>query len=101
MLGTELRAESSALATELRSETQTMAAELRGEMQTGFATLRTEFIEGTNRQINQIKWMVTFAAGWTTLPVTLVGSSPQRACSPGFDAVIRRAGGPTGRSVWS
>ena len=57
------------LGTTLRAEMQTIRTELRSEMQTGFATLRSEFVEGTNRQI---KFMVTFAAGWTTLLVTLV-----------------------------
>ena len=90
-MGTELRSEMRTMGTELRSEMHTMGAELRsdvhamgsemqiartelrGEMQTGFATLRTEFIEATNRQI---KWLVTFAAGWTTLLVTLVRLIP-------------------------
>ena len=61
------------LGTTLRAEMRTMGTELRSEMQTGFATLRTEFVEGTNRQI---KWMITFAAGWTTLLVTLVRLIP-------------------------
>lgn len=72
-LGTTLRAETRTLGTELCTEMQTTRTELRSEMQTGFATLRGEFIEGTNRQI---KWMVTFAAGWTTLLVTLVRLIP-------------------------
>lgn len=54
----------------LRSDIEAMGAELRGEMQVGFAGLRTEFIEGTNRQI---KWLVTFAAVWSSLLVTIVG----------------------------
>ena len=79
-LGTTLRSEMHTMGTELRSEVHAMGSEmqivrteLRGEMQTGFATLRTEFIEATNRQI---KWLVTFAAGWTTLLVTLVRLIP-------------------------
>ncbi len=72
-MGTELRSEMQTIRTELRSEMQTIRTELRSEMQTGFATLRTEFVEGTNRQI---KWMITFAAGWTTLLVTLVRLIP-------------------------
>ena len=79
-MGTELRSEMHTMGTELRSEVNAMGSEmqivrteLRGEMQTGFATLRTEFIEATDRQI---KWLVTFAAGWTTLLVTLVRLIP-------------------------
>ena len=53
------------LGTQLRSEMHTGFADLR----TGFADLRTEFVEATNRQI---KWLVTFAAAWTTVLVTLV-----------------------------
>ena len=53
------------LGTQLRSEMHTGFADLR----TGFADLRTEFVEATNRQI---KWLVTFAASWTTVLVTLV-----------------------------
>ena len=35
--------------------------------------LRTEFVEATNRQI---KWLVTFAAAWTSLLVTVVRLIP-------------------------
>ena len=79
-MGSELRSEMQMMRTELsvetqavRGEMQTMRTELRGEMQTGFATLRAEFVEGTNRQI---KWMVTFAAAWTSVLVTLVRFIP-------------------------
>jgi hypothetical protein len=79
-MGSELRSEMQMMRTELSGETQavrgemqTMRTELRGEMQTGFATLRAEFVEGTNRQI---KWMVTFAAAWTSVLVTLVRFIP-------------------------
>ncbi len=61
-LGDDLRAEFrtdlDALATQLRSETQMLGADLR-----------SEFVEAANRQT---KWLVTFAAAWTTVLVTLV-----------------------------
>jgi hypothetical protein len=38
-----------------------------------YLNVRTEIVDGVNRQI---KWMVTFAAGWTTLLVTLVRLIP-------------------------
>ena len=69
-LGTELRSEMNAMGAELRSEMNTMGAEMRTEVQVGVAGLRAEFVEGTNRQI---KWMVTFAAVWSSLLVTVVG----------------------------
>jgi hypothetical protein len=50
-----------------------MGTTLRAEMQVGFATLRTGFIEASNRQI---KWLVTFAAAWTSLLVTVVRFIP-------------------------
>ena len=62
-----------ALGTTLRAEMHTMGTELRTEMQVGFATSRAEFIEGTNRQI---KWLVTFAAAWTTVLVAAVRLIP-------------------------
>ena len=64
------------LGTTLRAEMQTLRAEmqtLRAEMQTSNAELRTDFTEGMNRQI---KWLVTFAAAWTSLLVTLVRFIP-------------------------
>lgn len=42
-----------------------LGTQLRCEMQ----ELRTEFVEATNRRI---KWLVTFAAAWTSVLVTLV-----------------------------
>lgn len=45
----------------------------RAEMQVGFSSLRAEFAEGTNRQI---KWLVTFAAAWSSLLVTVVRLLP-------------------------
>ena len=47
--------------------------QLRSEMHTGFANMRTEFVDASNRQI---KWLVTFAAAWTTMLVTLVRLVP-------------------------
>ena len=64
-LGTTLRAELQTLRVELQAELQT----LRVEMQ----TLRADFTEQLNRQI---KWLVTFAAAWTSLLVTLVRLIP-------------------------
>ena len=58
---------------DLRTEMQHMESTLRNEMQVGFATLRTEFVEASNRQI---KWLVTFAAAWTSLLVTVVRLIP-------------------------
>ena len=46
-----------------------LGIQLRSEMQ----ELRTEFVEATNRQI---KWLVTFAAAWTSVLVTLVRLIP-------------------------
>lgn len=48
-------------------------AELRGEMRAGFSDVRTEIAEGVTRQI---KWMVTFAAAWSTLLITVVRLLP-------------------------
>ena len=69
-MGAELRGEMQAMGAELRGEMQTMGTGLRGEMQVMGADLRTEFVDGTNRQI---KWLVGFAAVWSSLLVTLVG----------------------------
>ena len=60
------KADLAALGSNLRTQ-------LGAEMQTGFATLRAEFTEGMNRQI---KWLVTFAAAWTSLLVTLARFIP-------------------------
>lgn len=56
-----------------RADVDSAVDRLRSEMHVGFADLRTEFIEATNRQI---KWLVTFAAAWTSLLVTLVRLVP-------------------------
>lgn len=73
--------------TTLRSEMQAGFAEIRGEMHTGAAHLRTEMADlrtemaGFRTQIaeamtTQTKWMVTFAAAWSTLLVTAVRLLP-------------------------
>jgi hypothetical protein len=46
-----------------------LTTELRAEMNVGFAALRAEMVEGVNRQI---KWLVTFAAAWTSLLLAVV-----------------------------
>jgi hypothetical protein len=69
-MGAELRSEMQSMRIELRSEMQSMRIELRSEMQAMRSDLRADFIEGTNRQI---KWLVTFAAVWSSLLVTVVG----------------------------
>ena len=46
---------------------------LRSEMHAGFATLRTEMAEGTTRQL---RWMVTFAAAWSSLLIAAVRLIP-------------------------
>jgi hypothetical protein len=56
-----------------KDDLQGLQAALRSEMQIGFATLRTEFTEASNRQI---KWLVTFAAAWSSLLVTAVRLIP-------------------------
>lgn len=68
------------LATTLRAEMHIGFSELRTEMHIGRADLRTEiqalradFVDGTNRQI---KWLVTFAAAWSSLLVTVVRLLP-------------------------
>ena len=66
---TELRTEMHTMRTELRGEMHTMEQSIRTDMQVGFAGLRADFVDATNRQI---KWLVAFAAGWTSLLVTLV-----------------------------
>ena len=51
----------------------TLGINLRGEMQTLRADLRTDFTEGMNRQI---KWLVTFAAAWTSPCASLTKPRP-------------------------
>ena len=57
----------------LRSDMKVMEIGLRSDMQVGFATLRGKFIGASNRQI---KWMVTFAAAWSSLLVAAVRLIP-------------------------
>lgn len=57
------------LRTDLRSEMHALRTELRSEMNVGFADVRTEMISAMNRQI---RWMVGFAAVWTSFLVTAV-----------------------------
>ena len=73
VLGTQLRSEMHTIGADLRTEMHTMGAEMRTEMQVGFATLRADLIERTN---SQIKWLVTFAAAWTTVLVAAVRLIP-------------------------
>jgi len=47
-----------------KSDLEQVRTSLSAEMNVGFAHLRAEMIEGVNRQI---KWLVTFAAAWTSL----------------------------------
>jgi hypothetical protein len=62
-----------ALGSELRTEMQMLRTELRSEIQVATLTLRAEFVEASSRQI---KWLVTFAAAWSTLLVTAVRLLP-------------------------
>ena len=59
-----------------KNDLDTLGTTLRGDMHVGFADLRTEIanvrteiVDGVNRQI---KWMVTFAAAWSSLLVAAV-----------------------------
>lgn len=47
-----------------KNDLEQIRTSLSAEMSVGFANLRTEMIDGVNRQI---KWLVTFAAAWTSL----------------------------------
>ena len=57
----------------LRNDIDVLGTELRAEMRVLGADLRTEFVAATNRQI---KWLVTFAAAWTTVLLTLARLIP-------------------------
>ena len=72
-LGTRLHTEMDALGTRLHTEVNAMGTQLRTEMQTMRAELHADFVEATNRQI---KWLVTFAAAWSSLLVTVVQMIP-------------------------
>jgi hypothetical protein len=54
----------------LRNDLHSVATQLRSEMHGLRHELRADFVEGTNRQIT---WLVTFAAAWSSLLVTIVG----------------------------
>ncbi len=56
-----------------KDDLQGLATELRAEMRVGTAELRAEIADSTNRLI---KWMITFAAAWSTLLVTVVRLMP-------------------------
>jgi hypothetical protein len=56
-----------------KDDLNALGTSLRAEMQTLRAELRADFTEGMNRQI---KWLVTFAAAWSSLLVTLVRLIP-------------------------
>jgi hypothetical protein len=70
-----------------KNDLDTLGTTLRGDMHVGFADLRTEIanvrteianvrteiVDGGNRQI---KWMVTFAAAWSSLLVAVVRLLP-------------------------
>ncbi len=65
----DLRASEVAVRAHVDTSVERLGMQLRGEMQ----ELRTEFVEATNRQI---KWLVTFAAAWTSVLVTVVRLVP-------------------------
>ena len=52
---------------DLEAQTELLRAELRSEVGSLRSDLRAEFTEAMNRQI---KWLVTFAAAWTTVLLT-------------------------------
>jgi hypothetical protein len=56
-----------------KGDLRTLETTLRSEMHVGFAELRTELADAITRQT---KWMVTFAAAWSTLLVTAVRLMP-------------------------
>ena len=56
-----------------KNDLDTLATTLRAEMQALRSDLRADFVESTNRQI---KWLVTFAAAWSSLLITVVALLP-------------------------
>ena len=65
----DVRASEVAVRAHVDASVERLGMQLRSEMQ----QLRTEFVEATNRQI---EWLVTFAAAWTTVLVTVVRLIP-------------------------
>ncbi len=63
-----------------KDDLQTLATTLRSEMHVGFADLRTEIgavrTEIADAMTRQIKWMVTFAAAWSSLLIAAVRLIP-------------------------
>jgi hypothetical protein len=56
-----------------KDDLTTLGTVLRGEMQVGFADLRTEIAEAATRQL---RWLITFAAAWSSLLITAVRLIP-------------------------
>jgi hypothetical protein len=86
-LGTTLRGEMHAMEIALRSDMKAMETSLRSEMHVGFAELRTEMANVRTEMANfrtditdamsrQLKWMVTFAAAWSSLLIAAVRLVP-------------------------
>ena len=69
----DVRASEEAVRADVNAAIERLGTQLRAEMHVLGADLRREFIEATDRQI---KWLVTFAAAWTTVLVTLVRLIP-------------------------
>lgn len=63
-----------------KDDLQTLATTLRSEMHIGFAEIRTEIgsvrTEIADAMTRQIKWMVTFAAAWSSLLIAVVRLIP-------------------------
>jgi hypothetical protein len=68
-----LRADMQTMEKSLRADMQAMEKSLRADMHVGFAELRTEIAEGTTRQL---RWLVTFAAAWSSLLIAAVRLVP-------------------------
>ncbi|MDW3214992.1 MAG: hypothetical protein R8G01_13395 [Ilumatobacteraceae bacterium] len=69
----DVRASEVAVRAHVDASVERLGTELRSEMHVLGADLRREFVEATNRQI---KWLVTFAAAWTSVLVTVVRLVP-------------------------
>ena len=63
-----------------KDDVRTLETTLRSEMHVGFADLRTEIAsvrtEISDVMTRQIKWMVTFAAAWSSLLIAAVRLIP-------------------------